>query len=107
MPELDHNEIVGWQSAGELGPLQRRFPGRRGPPPAGPPADRVDPWPDRGQRCSGTFRIETRGATRTERLLSLVVLGDLVSLYLAVLRDVDPTPIPPIEKLKRALAGAR
>jgi hypothetical protein len=27
-----------------------------------------------------------------------------VSLYLAVLREVDPTPVPAIERLKSALA---
>jgi glucose/mannose-6-phosphate isomerase len=34
-----------------------------------------------------------------------VLLGDLVSLYLAVLRGVDPSPVPMIEQLKSALAG--
>ena len=37
-----------------------------------------------------------------ERVLSLVLLGDLVSLYLAVLRGVDPTPVDVIETLKSA-----
>jgi glucose/mannose-6-phosphate isomerase len=34
----------------------------------------------------------------------LVLLGDLVSLYLAVLREVDPTPVPMLDRLKSALA---
>jgi glucose/mannose-6-phosphate isomerase len=33
-----------------------------------------------------------------------VMLGDLVSVYLAVLRGTDPTPVPVIERLKDALA---
>ena len=33
------------------------------------------------------------GANPVERLLSLVLLGDLVSIYLAVLRGIDPTPV--------------
>jgi glucose/mannose-6-phosphate isomerase len=33
-----------------------------------------------------------------------VLLGDLVSLYLAVLNGIDPTPVAPIERLKSALA---
>jgi glucose/mannose-6-phosphate isomerase len=37
--------------------------------------------------------------------MSLVLLGDLVSLYLAVLRGVDPSPVPMIERLKGALAS--
>ena len=35
-------------------------------------------------------RVLARGANRLERLVSLVLLGDLVSLYMAVLRGVDP-----------------
>ncbi len=37
------------------------------------------------------------------QLLELVLLGDLVSLYLAVLRGVDPFPVEPITRLKGAL----
>ena len=49
-------------------------------------------------------RVAARGDTRTERLVSLVLLGDLVSLYLAVLRGKDPASIDPIVTLKAALA---
>ena len=37
-----------------------------------------------------SFRPETRGQTAIERVISLVLLGDLVSIYLAALRGVDP-----------------
>ena len=47
--------------------------------------------------------VESRGETRIERIMSLVLLGDLVSLYLAVLAGVDPTPVPAIDALKGAL----
>jgi glucose/mannose-6-phosphate isomerase len=104
LPELDHNEIVGWQAASELGRFSAVF------------LDDSDLHPRIRQRieltrglivadAAATFRIESEGGTATERLLSLVVLGDLVSLYLAVLRGVDPTPVPVIESLKSALAG--
>ena len=33
-----------------------------------------------------------------------MLLGDLVSVYLAVLRGVDPTPVEVIERLKADLA---
>jgi glucose/mannose-6-phosphate isomerase len=52
-------------------------------------------------------RVSARGATRLERLVSLVLLGDLVSLYLAVLRGVDPVRIDAIDSLKQRLAAAR
>jgi glucose/mannose-6-phosphate isomerase len=50
------------------------------------------------------LRVEARGESRLERVLSLVLLGDLVSVYLATLDGVDPTPVEPIERFKVALA---
>jgi glucose/mannose-6-phosphate isomerase len=104
LPELDHNEIVGWESAGELGRFSAVF------------LDDADLHPRVRQRIeltrgliaaegAATFRVETEGETPTERLLSLIVLGDLVSLYLAVLRGIDPTPVALLDHLKSALAG--
>jgi glucose/mannose-6-phosphate isomerase len=104
IPELDHNEIVGWQGAGELGKFSAVF------------LDDSDLHPRIRQRieltraliageAAATFRVESVGETSTERLLSLVFLGDLVSLYLAVLRGEDPGPVGNIERLKGTLAG--
>jgi len=36
-------------------------------------------------------------------VMSLVLLGDLVSFYLAVLEGIDPTPVAPIERFKAEL----
>ncbi len=104
IPELDHNEIVGWQGAGELGRFSAVF------------LDDSDLHPRIRQRieltrgliageAAATFRVESVGESAIERLLSLVFLGDLVSLYLAVLRGLDPGPVPAIERLKSTLAG--
>ena len=41
------------------------------------------------------------------RAVSLVLLGDLVSLYLAVLRGVDPVNVRAIDVLKERLAAVR
>ena len=92
LPELDHNEIVGWQAADRARPLQRGVPRRLRPASADPPADRADARPDRGRGAPPPSGSRASGETATERLLSLVLLGDLVSLYLAVLRGVDPRP---------------
>ena len=45
------------------------------------------------------------GETRTERLVSLVLLGDLVSLYLAVLAGRDPGPIESARARLKTPAG--
>ena len=103
LPELDHNEIVGWQGASQLGRFSAVF------------LDDSDLHPRIRQRieltrglieaeAAGTYRVESVGQNQTERLVSLVLLGDLVSLYLAVLREVDPTPVANIDRLKSALA---
>jgi glucose/mannose-6-phosphate isomerase len=103
LPELDHNEIVGWRGAPELGRFAAVF------------LDDCDSHPRVNARielterlvapqAAATFRVSTRGETTLERVVSLVLLGDLVSLYLAVLRGVDPTPVDVIVALKRELA---
>ncbi|MDR5675952.1 MAG: SIS domain-containing protein, partial [Armatimonadota bacterium] len=43
------------------------------------------------------------GHGRLSRVLSLVLFGDLVSVYLAYLNEVDPTPVAAIDELKRRL----
>jgi glucose/mannose-6-phosphate isomerase len=104
LPELDHNEIVGWQGARELGRFSAVF------------LDDSDLHPRVRQRieltrgliaaeAAATYRIDSVGESPTERLISLVLLGDLVSLYLAVLRGIDPSPVEKIERLKHALAS--
>ncbi len=104
LPELDHNEICGWEGASDLGPFTSVF------------LDDSDLHPRIRQRIEltrgliasqgvNTYRVEGIGETRAERLVSLVLLGDLVSLYLAVLRGVDPAAVEVIERLKNALAG--
>jgi glucose/mannose-6-phosphate isomerase len=103
LPETNHNEIVGWDGASEIGSFTAVF------------LEDVDQHPRVGQRieltsqliessAAGTLRLESRGDNPVERLLSLVLLGDLVSLYLAVLRDIDPSPVEVIERLKAELA---
>ena len=101
LPELDHNEIVGWQGVGAA------------PMSAVMLTDR-DQHPRERRRFELTAsliaphathveEIETVGETRTERLLWAVMLGDLVSLRLAMRRGIDPTPVEVIERLKDEL----
>jgi glucose/mannose-6-phosphate isomerase len=103
LPELDHNEICGWEGAAELGRFSAVF------------LDDSDLHPRIRQRIeltrgiiassgASTYRVDGVGETRTERLVSLVLLGDLVSLYMAALRGVDPATVTAIDRLKEALA---
>jgi glucose/mannose-6-phosphate isomerase len=104
LPELDHNEIAGWEGAPDLGRFSAVF------------LDDSDAHPrvkDRMElterlisgNAAESFRLETRGRNAVERVMSMVLLGDLVSIYLAALRGVDPGPVTLIEELKAALAA--
>ena len=46
----------------------------------------------------------TKGKGKMARMYSLIYLGDLVSYYLAILNQVDPSPVACIEELKKELA---
>ena len=42
------------------------------------------------------FDLEVQGKSVLAKMLSTMVVGDFVSVYLAVLRGVDPTPVKTI-----------
>jgi glucose/mannose-6-phosphate isomerase len=103
LPEIDHNEVVGWPAAGEFG----RFSAVFLEDPGSHPRSRLRTELTAEQAAAGAVaveRVSARGESPTERLVSLVLLGDLVSVYLAVLRGEDPASILPIDELKAALA---
>jgi glucose/mannose-6-phosphate isomerase len=99
LPEANHNEICGWNMGSKL---------------AGVFLEDPDQHPRIRERIeltakllddfgAQTERIELNGESRLERVLGLVLLGDLVSVYIAALNGVDPTPVEPIERFKSAL----
>jgi glucose/mannose-6-phosphate isomerase len=104
LPELDHNEIAGWAGAAALARFGAVF---LADPDVHPRVQERIELTEQIVRdhAAVTFVLHSRGTTAIERVFSLVLLGDLVSLYLAVLRGVDPTPVEPIERLKSALAA--
>jgi len=103
LPELDHNEIVGWEGAQAVGRFSAVFLDDSDAHP------RVKARVELTERmiagtAAASFRLQTRGQTSIERVISLVLLGDLVSIYLAALRGVDPGPVKALDELKAALA---
>jgi glucose/mannose-6-phosphate isomerase len=48
--------------------------------------------------------IYASGETDIERMFNLLQMGDFLSYYLAILKEVDPTPVEAIESLKTELA---
>jgi glucose/mannose-6-phosphate isomerase len=53
----------------------------------------------------GTDFIDAQGATPLENLWTALHLGDYTAYYLAMLYEVDPTPIAALQNLKQELAG--
>lgn len=47
--------------------------------------------------------ITAEGASPVERLASLVCLTDFATAYLAILQGIDPSPVAPIDEVKRRL----
>jgi glucose/mannose-6-phosphate isomerase len=102
-PEFNHNEFIGWTSH----PIEKPFA----------VFDLVSEFEhprvlkrigisDRllsGQRPKAVT-ISMKGHSTISQMLWGSILADFVSIYVAVLNGVDPTPVPLIEKLKKELA---
>jgi glucose/mannose-6-phosphate isomerase len=102
LPEANHNQICGWDSGRAMAPLSGVF---LCDPDQHPRVQRhVDLTAAELERVGApAIQTHTRGESRLERVLSAVLLGDLVSVYMAVLAGVDPTPTPALSRLKDQL----
>lgn len=56
-----------------------------------------------GNQLGGVNEVSSQGKSHLARLLSLIYFGDFVSVYLAVLRGVDPSQVDVISRLKKEL----
>ncbi len=103
LPEMNHNEIVGWSHpAGLPGKFITIFL-----------RDRDDHRRNRkriditrriiGKSAGASVEVESQGKSPLARMFSLIHLGDWVSFWLAALNGVDPSPVPVIEGLKKEL----
>jgi glucose/mannose-6-phosphate isomerase len=104
LPEFNHNEFIGWTSHPVEKPfavfdlisslehpqILKRFA----------VSDRLLS----GLRPKSTV-VNLAGESAIKQLLWGSILADFVSIYVAVLNNVDPTPVPLIEKLKLELAA--
>jgi len=102
LPEGNHNQICAWERGRELAPLAGVFLCDPDQHPRVQRHMQLAAAELEGQDAP-VLTIDTRGESRLERVLSAVLLGDLVSVYLAVLAGVDPTPTPPLSRLKQQL----
>jgi glucose/mannose-6-phosphate isomerase len=106
VPEMNHNELVGWdlpadllaqigvvllRDAGDHPQVQRRF---------ALTAEIV------ARKTGVLHEVWSEGESLLARIFSVICLGDFVSLYLACLNAVDPTPVEVIETLKAKLRSS-
>lgn len=102
LPELDHNELMGWERAGELGRFAAIFLADDDLHPR--VQERIDVTRALIEdQAAVAVVVPSRSGTGVERLLALALLGDLVSIYLAALTGVDPSAIAGIDELKARL----
>ncbi len=103
LPEMNHNEIVGWQHMQELmkkiaviSMIDREDNSRV--------KRRMEITLSLISNQRGKLiEVEGEGETRLERIFDLIHLGDWVSFYLAILYKEDPTPVEFITFLKNRL----
>jgi glucose/mannose-6-phosphate isomerase len=99
-PELNHNEIVGWEESGKLAKNFSTIFIR----------DKSEPAEIRSRiettktlmltTQSKMFEVWSQGKSELAKMLSTICIGDFTSVYLAILRKVDPTPVKTITLLK-------
>jgi glucose/mannose-6-phosphate isomerase len=104
LPELNHNAVVGLGIPGIVRETGRVIALR-----SALERERIhERWEVTSEllaRESVTaHQVWGRGESKLSQMLSLIHFGDYVSFYLAMLNDVDPTPVDTIAFLKRRLA---
>ena len=103
LPEMNHNEIVGWQNNESL---LKEF--------IVVSLSDKDDLPQIKKRREITLEmlkpyagmileIEGEGESLMERIFDVIYLGDWVSFYLAIMYKTDPTPVEKINYLKSKL----
>ena len=102
-PELNHNEIVGWKESRKLAKNFSTILIR----------DETEPAEIRNRieetitlmlsTQSKIFEVWSQGKSALAKMLSTICIGDFTSVYLAILRKIDPTPVKTIALLKEQM----
>ena len=100
--ELNHNEIVGWEKAGKLAKCFSTI-FIRDKNETDEIRSRIETTKALLPSTSKMFEVWAQGKSALARMMSTVCIGDFTSVYLAVLRNVDPTPVETIDLLKEKL----
>lgn len=107
LPELDHNESVGWSGRAGQGQPEHLLSvvflrDDREPAPIRRRAELTKDIVEK--RAANVRQVWSSGESTLARAMSLVYLGDFASCYLAYAYGEDPTPVKVIDWLKAELA---
>lgn len=107
LPDLDHHELAGWEGCGAIDPPARFNAVFLDDSDLHPRVQaRIALTRDMvAEHCAGGTVVSSQGTTGIERVLSLVLFGDLLAHYLAVLRGIDPAAATPVDALKGEMKG--
>ena len=102
--ELNHNEIVGWEAVKELARCFSIIFIREKDEPD-EIRQRIEATKELISReaTKRIFEVCSSGQSRLAKMLYTVYIGDFTSVYLAILRGVDPTPVRTISLLKERI----
>jgi len=104
LPEMNHNELVGWKVLKNLmKEMEVVFLRDKGT------HKRVAMREDITKQviaryASHVTEVWSEGTSLLARMFSIIQFGDWVSLYLAILNDEDPAPVAVIDYLKGELS---
>ncbi len=103
-PELNHNEIVGFEAPADL--LQKQvYIILRDKEDYGRIEKRIDiSKAIIRDKVKNTIEVHSRGQSYLARVFSLIYVGDYASAYLALEYGINPTPVKMIDFLKEQLA---
>ncbi len=106
-PEMNHNEIVGWQNPKKLfnNFVVLMLRDKNMHPRVTKRMDiTADILKDEGV---SVLEIWSRGENLLSRIFSLIYIGDFISFYLAILYGIDPTPVDRVTYLKKRLSEGK
>ena len=99
VPEMNHNEIVAWQSEGQSrAMIALTCEGIH------PRSQARMHWLIDNLESQVSWRIECEGQSLLERLLYVTHVTDWISIMLAVLKENNPSEMTPIDSLKAHLS---
>jgi len=105
VPECNHNDIVGWSLNPEVSKKFTCILFRDSDNESVYIAKRLNFMKKLFEEVSSNvIEIQVKGKKRLAKMIYAMHLGDFTSCYLAVLRNIDPTPVDAITELKSELA---